>query len=252
MRSDEQKDGSGDLVFEERRTWVGYTNPIGFLGIEGIQDVESLVRETLAPGRRSWDPDGDDAVRPAPRSRPIGALRSYRLSGPGLAFLTSIGLVFGLIVLIGLAWIILLPLAWIWGIVPVPAARGLLKGGGTGLMFLIPLFFATRMVITMPITITIDEEERNVWFVNWFRRRCVPAAAFLSIRTGGWRDPNSAYVEIRHQGGKLTIFNQYPGFPGFPRAPQGLEPVRRTSGVFDGLVGRLDLAHGSGLRYPSA
>lgn len=74
------------------------------------------------------------------------------------------------------------------------------------------------------ITITFDEGERNVWFLNWFRRRCVPADAFLSIRTGGWRAPNSAYVEIRHQGGKLTIFNQYRNFRDFLERLKALNP----------------------------
>ncbi len=166
----------------------------------------------------------------APKGRPIGASRSYRVSGSGLAHLTFVGLVFWLLALIALAWIILIPVVLILGIIPVPDPLTMVEGAGIGLMFLLPLWGTGRMVITMPIAITFDEEERNVWFLNWFRRRCVPADAFLSIRTGGWRDPNGAYVEIRHQGGKLTIFNQYRDFRDFLERLKALNPSVEING----------------------
>jgi hypothetical protein len=72
----ERDDGSGDIVFENRKAWYGMREPSGFMAIARARDVETLLRKFLAAERFS------SALRkvsqaPAPRTIPQG----FRLLG---------------------------------------------------------------------------------------------------------------------------------------------------------------------------
>jgi hypothetical protein len=110
-------------------------------------------------------------------------------------------------------------------VITLPDAPAVIAGVGiVPIICAVGFVFLTRMLITMPFAITVDEDERIIWFRDWFRSRGVHAADFISVTTGGWRDPNRANVEIRHKGGKLTLFNQFRDFRDFLERLKALNP----------------------------
>jgi hypothetical protein len=67
-------------------------------------------------------------------------------------------------------------------------------------------------------------DDRTVTFRNWFGKRVVPIADVVSIRAGGWMDPNAQNAVVRHEQGTIYIFNDFPDFPEFASTMKVLNP----------------------------
>jgi hypothetical protein len=239
MRSEDHDDGTGDLIFESPSTWVGMTQTVGFLAIEGAREVEALVRRTLSSPEllRSESPARVAHLDPA-----ISGRKTYRLS-PGIRFFQFVSLAAGLlaafciigdlVVLLGL--LIFRPrllFAFIADMKP-PGAVGavvpVIVGMGSILVAVLVGWSFLYFALVIPFEITIDEDGA-VGFRSRLRTVTIPAGDITSITTGAWFDPNTFQAVVRHKGGKLALINQFAGFRDFLTTLRGLNPSVEIKG----------------------
>jgi hypothetical protein len=230
MRCVEQADGSGDLVFEVRKTRVGVLRPVGFLAIERVREVETLVREILATARVPGL-SGASAEATGPGTEPTDKRRTYSLSASSRALLILFSVVFSFTTLLIATGVIVVPLVLVMGILP-PAAAGRAFSAQYfgGVIFLAAFGFLTHRLLSIPVEITIDSGDRAVSFRGWFRTRTIPAAEILSVRTGGLEDPNGFQAVVRHKGGKLMLINRFSDFRDFLIRLRALNPSVEIGG----------------------
>jgi hypothetical protein len=228
-RCEERSDSSGDLVFNNRKTWFGMSQPVGFLGVERVREVEALMQSARSPARSPRSESSrrvqseKDPIRESV-SNEIHTPRSYKLPVLFLAILAFFAVVFSIVVLMLALDTIILSLALLIGVLPVgvvPIGMGWLYLGL--LLFLAGFILMTGRLLTIPVEITIDERP-IVTLRGWFRTRSVPVGEIVSISTGGWRDPNCFLAEIRHRGGKLLLVNRFPDFRDFLAKVKALNP----------------------------
>ena len=97
MRCDEREDGAGDLVFENRKTWVGMPQAVGFLAVERVREVEAMVRKALLAAGPSTQQTA--TISAGGRAYRIsGTFRLYQAVGLAVSGLTAFCLVGNLVV----------------------------------------------------------------------------------------------------------------------------------------------------------
>jgi hypothetical protein len=206
-RCEERPDGSGDLVFENRKTAFGMSQAVGFVGVERVRDVEALLKGSLAlAGRpkpnRSSRTYGDDESVTQSTFRQTNVASTYKLKASTRAFLAVFAVVFAIGVLCMVIDVLIFPLLGFWW-------------EFLGVLLILPFFTVlTGWLLTIPVEITIDERS-IITLRGLFRTRSVAVGEIGSISTGGWRDPNRFLAEIRHKGGKLFLINHFPDFRDF-------------------------------------
>jgi hypothetical protein len=226
MRVEEYGDGSGDLVFENRSTWTGLTRTLGFLGIDDPRSVETLVRQTLYFTK----PQGsDEAVgSTALTVSSTGTWKSYRLSLPIRLFqfvalaagiLSAVCLLADFLLLIG--FLVLRPVLSFqfaqqmvqeYGASGVAIGIVIGVGSAIGYVFVLRVFF--QFALFYPIEININYD-RVITFCSRVRKICVPSDNVVTIRTGGWFDPNRFNGVVCFKGGKQKFVNRFSDFKDF-------------------------------------
>ena len=218
MRCKERGDGSGDLVFDRRKDLAGWPQSVGFLGVDRVREVEGLVRRTLIDvGRES-------------STRSPGATGVWRLRFLSRCF---IGLFVSFFLLFIASWAIVGPvLVAMIAFALVTGRRGFDDAEPfVGVLVGVPLLWLAIVTLyrfrspwfAFPFEIEIGDD-RTVTFRNWFGRRVVPIADVVSIRAGGWMDPNAQGAVVRHKLGGVYLFNDFPNFREFASAMKALNP----------------------------
>jgi hypothetical protein len=229
----ERPDGSGDLVFRNQKTRFGMPEPVGFLAVESVREVENLVRtvqssETrprpLVPGRNRSD--GESAFLGA------NTAATFKLPMTLRVFLGFFVVVFSLLALFEVVGgivvgVLLLAVGPPHGVVPGGLSAtnlGTIIGGGLFmLIWLGGVFVFVRWALGTPVEIAVGHDGELI-FRGTLRSRSINTAAIISIKTGGWRDPNRLLAVIRHQDGKFILVNHFPGFREFLAAVKALNP----------------------------
>ncbi|MDR3621251.1 MAG: hypothetical protein P4L85_18005 [Paludisphaera borealis] len=217
MQCKERGDGSGDLIFEVRGTLNWPSRSVGFLGVDRVREVEELLRRTLSP---------DDRGSTAQLKNATGVWR--------LRIFTRyyIGLFFSFFLLWAASWLVVGPvllamLAYrlVTGRIPLDrlAFVGVVVGVPLCALAVVGLLALHKHWFVQPFEIEINDD-RTVTFRNWFRTRVVPVADVLSIRSGGWMDPNSNGAVVRHKQGAVSILNDFPNFRDFVSKLKALNP----------------------------
>jgi len=222
MRCDERADGTGDLVFEGRKTWVGTPQAVGFLAVDRVRGVEALVRKTLLTGKAGHGSPG------GPPEGPAAGGRTYRVS-VGFRFFRGVALAVGVIsslclvgnLVVALAALVIMPKMAL----ALPASVAVENGwpGPLGVAGGIAIALATltvgglvawnafRFALATPTEVVITGAGA-VELRSWLRTTVLQAGDIASIKTGGWIDPNGFHAVIRHKGGKVVLVNQFPEF----------------------------------------
>ena len=240
MRLEEKPDDSGDLIFECISTWDGRARPVGFLAIDRAREVEALVRKTLlsgarpdidSPGRAAAHPDLAIAVSQTYRIALAVRLFQFVALAAGLlaGFCLLGNLVLALFVLVFRPTLLfaLVPQIEPFGVLGV--AGSLAAGMGSLLACGIVVWGFFHIALAIPSEIAIDERGA-IGFRSRLRTVTVQAGDILSIRTGGWFDPNRFQAVVRHKGGKLMLINQFPGFRDFLVTVRELNPAVEIKG----------------------
>ncbi len=223
LRCDARADGSGNLVFENRKSWVGTPRPEGFLAVEHVRELEGQLHTMLGKNASSL-PDS---------SIPSGSQSSastFRLPLPARAMLVVFTVALSMGTLIIAARVLIVPLVLMLGILPSGAAS---KAFGVQelapVLCLSGFIYVTGRLVQTPVEITIGED-RSILFKSWFLMRSVPVSEILSIKTGGWMDTNCFQAEIRHRQGRIHLINQFPVFREFLVTVKALNPAVEIQG----------------------
>jgi hypothetical protein len=241
MRLDERKDGSGDLIFEDRPDWTNMSSPVGFLAIERVRDVESLLQKTLISNSivervkrlQFWDDDKDEQV--------------YRMSINGRLMMFIPIVIWAIVAfcLVGFATAALMVLVEFpdkiapflarqakemnlnarWGVVELVSL-----GAAQFTIGVFALWGLFRSVTTNPTTIVLNRSGEAT-FRSLRRTIVVRAEDVDSIVAGSWFDPNRYGIVIRHKGGKISLTNHYPTFSEFVLKMKYFNPSIRVRGI---------------------
>lgn len=235
MRCEERADGSGSLIFEDRPTWGRIREPAGFLEIDEVREVESLIRRTLAPGLREPETgEVDDEIEDVETSKTaadFAPARVYRLSLFHGAAIRILGVGFplaGLLLPIGFLVGLIAHLAgWLpWRVDSETTTLWII-----GIIVLsIPIFFLVRYVSRTPYEIELDEAQRAVWLRGVWRSQFVPVLEIRAITTGGWLDPQCSQVEMLLKNRKLRVPNDFDDFRDFLFHLKALNPAVEVKG----------------------
>ncbi|WP_422930046.1 hypothetical protein [Singulisphaera sp. PoT] len=212
VQCDEQAGGSGDLVFENRKTWTGQARPVGFLGIERVREVEALLRRALGEAHFAAPapsvggrPDGGFG-RPATSDDP-GPVRTWKLPVSQRVILVGICLVFSIVPIV-MAVNTALVLAWGLQRGQVPEVFPLICLGAV--VVSLGFAFAIRHILATPVEISLAEDG-TVTFRSWLRTEAIPAGEIRSVETGG----NRFEARVRHGDGSVRLINNFPDFRSF-------------------------------------
>jgi hypothetical protein len=234
MTCNERADGVGDLVFERVAAWSG-ARPIGFVGIARVREVESLVRKTSRPESPSRK---RPPVEPAIYRASVGAhfARIVCLLWGGLV---SFCLVANGVILLGFSLVAPQKVKVLSSLREMAAANGLpgplgfacaaAIGFGSVIILGLAGCLTIRYALAMPTRITIDGDGR-IAFHGWRRTVELRPEEILSVATGAWYDPNHSQVTVRHAGGKMIFFSQFPDFRGFLARLKALNPAVEIRG----------------------
>ncbi|MHB1560058.1 MAG: hypothetical protein ACYC61_21615 [Isosphaeraceae bacterium] len=235
MHCEERPDGSGSLIFEDRPTWAGIREPAGFLGIDQVREVESLIRRTLAPGRRGpaavATDDGFADVGKAKATDDLVPDRTYRLSIYHRAAIRVLGVGFpvaGVMLPIGLLIGLIAHLAgWLpWRLDSETTTLWIVSI----VLLSLPLWLLVHSVSQTPYEIELDEVQRAIWLRGIWRSRVVPIAEIRSVMTGGWLDPQCSQVHIRLKNEKLCLPNDFDNFRDLLMHLKALNPSVEVKG----------------------
>jgi hypothetical protein len=239
MACNEQADGAGDLVFENRADWSG-SRPIGFLAIDRVREVEALARKTLhlegpgrerptvAPSRIVVEPAtyraGADTYLARIICSIIGGITSYCLMANGVVFL-------GFFLSAPQKAIAILQEAaaakgWAG---PLGLACAMAVGSGTAIILGLAACLSIRFALVMPTKIAVASDGL-ISFHGWRRTLELRPEDIRSIKTGAWYDPNHSQVTVRYAGGKLIFFSQFPNFRDFLARLKALNPTVEIRG----------------------
>lgn len=240
MRCDEREDGSGDLIFEHRKTWVGMPQAVGFLAIGRVREVEALVRAALLS-------DGPHQARsPRPHATPPAGGRTYRISD-GFRLHQLVGLAVGVIsafclvgnLALAIAALVIMPRIAFGALASFAAESGwpgplgvagcLVAGVGSLFVAGLVAWLAFRFALATPTEIAVGGDGR-IEFRSKLRTVALRAGEITSITTGGWADPNRFQAVIRHEGGKVVLVNQFPDFRDFLATVKALNPAVDVNG----------------------
>ena len=230
IQCEECEGGTGDIVFENRKGWYGMHERVGFIAVERVREVETVLRKLLAGGKILERPaSGCSSDRASENPASLSTLqvspKTYTLP---MSLQLAIGLfaiVFSLVTLLVAFSVIAVPLGILLGLLPAAAAATVL----VSLVCLVPCAIMTHRVLTMPIEIAIDDD-RSISLKSSFGIRSISAADIISIRTGGWIDPNSFYAQIHHNQGKIYLVNCFAEFREFLIAVKSMNPAVEVSG----------------------
>jgi hypothetical protein len=240
MQCDEHGEGKGDLLFQNRKTWVSQSEAVGFLGIERVREVEALVRKTLSVARdAATTANANDAGPPVEERR-------YRIGG-SFRLCQAIALTLGGIsafCLIGNLLVALVAVALLREKVPAaiaslvadagwhgPAGVGVGLAAGVGSLAALGFFawMSFQMAFGTPTEIIVNEAG-EVEFRSRLRTIVLRACDMTSVVTGVWPDMNSFQVVIRHKAGKVFLVNQFPEFRDFLASLKALNPAIEVRG----------------------
>jgi hypothetical protein len=241
MRAEERSDGAGDLIFGNPSNWNGMAETVGFLGIDKPSDIEDLIRKTLFAAQPQESPFAALAAGQADQAAVIQ--KSYRLS-LGIRLFQFVFLAAG--ALVGLCIlgdvILVCALATIGperlfgarppGLRPLSIAEmatAVAAGLGSLLVGIIVCGMFFHFALRIPIEIIIDNDQA-VHFRGRIRTVTIPVRDILTIQTGRWFDPNRFHLDVVHNGGKLTMINQFSEFPGFLATVKELNPSIEIKG----------------------
>ena len=233
----EHEDGSGDIVFKNRKEWYGMHEPVGFMAIERVRDVVTLLRK-LPPGGKVFErgTSGGSIRRAAENPAALSTLhvspKTYSLPMSLQLAIALFGIGCSVVVLSLAFWAIVVPLGLLLGWSPSATAASVLAGPSlAAAVFLVPCAIMTHRVLAMPIKIAIHDD-RTIALKSSFRRCSIPAAEIISIRTVGfgWMDPHNSYTQFRHKQGKIYLLSYYfPEFRDFLITVKSLNPAVEVS-----------------------
>jgi hypothetical protein len=234
MRCDELGHGAGNLVFGNEKARYGWVFPYGFLAIEQVRDVELLVHRWILsnptiPQTFGIDPYNDPEFRTRLQAGKGEDRQVYRLSTPYRAFpLVLLGFcAIGTAILIVGIIVMLFRLdqpAWI------PPASSTVQGMipllifGVGASGLLALYF-----LKVPFEIAV-KKDAMIEFRSWLRTYALRPQDIISIRTGGWNDPQRVQIDVRHKGGRLLLPNEFSDFRDFLVTLKSLNPSIEIKG----------------------
>ncbi len=226
--------GMGDLVFGVEKSGFGGVSPCGFLGIENVRDVEALVHEALLDarplrGHSVKGPCDDPEFRPIVGAGKLDDRMIHRLPDHHRALpLITLGLcaIGTPILIVGIILMLVGPglLSWIG------MANSTLQGlivlfiFGVGVSGLLTLYF-----IRVPYEIAL-KKDATIEFRSWMRTIEFRPEDIISVRTGGWNDPNRVQLHVRHKSGKMVLPNQFSDFRDFLVALKSLNPSVEITG----------------------
>jgi hypothetical protein len=240
MRCDPQKDGKGDLVFEDRKNWIGMSQPVGFLAVERVREVEALVRNTLfseEPRHRPLERPLDVPIFEARTYLISAVFRLYQALAIAVGVVSAVCLVGNLA--IGLVVVLIAPRMGLAALTSFaaesgwPGLLGITGGIAIGVVSLAIMGFVTwgilRFALDTPTEITVSREGA-VELRSWVRIRTLRADEITSITTGGWADPNGFRAVILHEGGKVVLINLFRDFRNLLDTIKALNPGLKVSG----------------------
>ena len=237
IHCEERQDGSGDLIFENRRTWVGTPQPEGFLAIQSVREIEYLVRKTLVREGHSpifrWA--GTDSTPPKKGTYRISiGFRFFQLvalAGGSIAALCIVG-----DLVLALAMPVLFPGFVAQVLVPQIREVGFLEVAGFVIGGLASLAVAGvvawgffRLALATPTELALGEDG-CIEFRSSLGTTRLRINDITSISTGGWSDPNRFLVTIRHKDGKVKLVNQFRDFRDFLVTVKSLNPSVEVKG----------------------
>lgn|GEM_PF-791213 len=207
VQCDEQAGGSGDLVFENRNTWIGQARPVGFLAIERVRKVEALLRRALGEAHFA-------APAPSVGGRPDGGFgrpaRTWKLPVFQRVFLVGICLGFSIVPILMAVWAVDTALVLALGLHRGQVPKALPFAGLGAVVSSLGFAFAILHILATPVEISLAEDG-TVTFRSWLRTEAIPAGEIRSVETGG----NRAEATVRHGGGSVALINNFPNFRSF-------------------------------------
>jgi hypothetical protein len=79
------------------------------------------------------------------------------------------------------------------------------------IILVLAAFLTIRFALAMPTRITIDGDGR-IASHGWRRTVELRPEEIPSVATGAWYDPNHSQATLRHAGGRILFFSQFPDF----------------------------------------
>jgi hypothetical protein len=93
-------------------------------------------------------------------------------------------------------------------------AIGIVIGVGSAIGYVFVLRVFIQFALFYPIEININYD-RVITFCSRVRKICVPSDNVVTIRTGGWFDPNRFNGVVCFKGGKQKFVNRFSDFKDF-------------------------------------